>query len=91
MPYAEVDRIAKMIPADLKMTVKDALKAEPRFREMIDANPKVADLFRFAGEIEGRSRHAGTHASAVVISNRPITEVCPLYRQATGEITTQYG
>jgi len=40
MPYAEVDRIAKMIPADLKMTVKDALKAEPRFREMIDANPR---------------------------------------------------
>ena len=91
MPYAEVDRIAKMIPADLKMTVEDALKAEPRFREMIDANPKIADLFRFAGEIEGRNRHAGTHASAVVIANRPITDYCPLYRQATGEITTQYG
>ena len=91
MPYAEVDRIAKMIPADLKMTVEDALKAEPRFREMMDANPKIADLFRFAGEIEGRNRHAGTHASAVVIANRPITEYSPLYRQATGEITTQYG
>jgi len=91
MPYAEVDRIAKMIPADLKMTVENALKAEPRFREMIDANPKVAELFRFAGEIEGRSRHAGTHASALVIANRPITDYCPLYRQATGEITTQYG
>jgi DNA polymerase-3 subunit alpha len=90
MPYAEVDRIAKMIPADLKMTVEDALKAEPRFREMIDANPKIADLFRFAGEIEGRNRHAGTHASAVVIANRPITDYSPLYRQATGEITTQY-
>jgi DNA polymerase III, alpha subunit len=80
-----------MIPADLKMTVENALKAEPRFREMIDANPKIADLFRFAGEIEGRSRHAGTHASAVVIANRPITDYSPLYRQATGEITTQYG
>jgi len=90
MPYAEVDRIAKMIPADLK-TVKDALKAEPRFGEMIGSNPKIADLFRFAGEIEGRSRHAGTHASAVVIANRPITDYSPLYRQATGEITTQYG
>ena len=90
MPYADVDRIAKMIPPDVKMTVKDALKAEPRFKEMIGENPKIAELFRFAGEIEGRSRHAGTHASAVVIANRPITEVCPLYRQATGEITTQY-
>ncbi len=91
MPYAEVDRIAKMIPAELKMTVKDALKAEPRLREMIDSDPKIADLFRFAGEVEGRNRHAGTHASAVVIANRPITDYCPLYRQATGEITTQYG
>ena len=91
MPYAEVDRIAKMIPTDIKMTVEDALKAEPRLKEMIDENPKIADLFRFSGEIEGRSRHAGTHASAVVIANRPITDVCPLYRQTTGEITTQYG
>ncbi|HWS16034.1 MAG TPA: DNA polymerase III subunit alpha, partial [Candidatus Methylomirabilis sp.] len=89
MPYAEVDRIAKMIPPDIKM--EDALKAEPRLKEMIDGNPKIADLFRFSAEIEGRSRHAGTHASAVVIANRPITEVCPLYRQTTGEITTQYG
>ncbi len=91
MPYAEVDRIAKMIPAEIKMTVEDALKAEPRFKEMIDENPKIADLFRFSAEIEGRSRHAGTHASAVVIANRPITDYCPLYRQTTGEITTQFG
>ncbi len=90
MPYAEVDRIAKLIPADLKMTLENAPKAEPRLQEMIDADPKVADLFRYSREIEGRSRHAGTHASAVVIANRPITEYCPLYRQTTGEITTQY-
>ena len=91
MPYAEVDRIAKMIPADIKMTVEDALKAEPRLQELAAQDPKIADLFRFSKEIEGRSRQAGTHASAVVIANRPITEYCPLYRQTTGEITTQYG
>jgi len=90
MPYAEVDRIAKLIPADLKMTLEEAPKAEPRLQELIDSDPKVAELFRYSREIEGRSRHAGTHASAVVISNRPITECCPLYRQGTGEITTQY-
>ncbi|GAB4230650.1 MAG: DNA polymerase III subunit alpha [Deltaproteobacteria bacterium] len=91
MPYAEVDRIAKMIPGDIKITVEDALKAEPRLQEMVAEDPKIADLFRFSKEIEGRSRQAGTHASAVVIANRPITEYCPLYRQTTGEITTQYG
>jgi DNA polymerase-3 subunit alpha len=90
MPYAEVDRIAKLIPADLGMTVENAPKAEPKLAELIQENPKIAELFRYAKEIEGRSRHAGTHASAVVIANRPITEYCPLYRQTTGEITTQY-
>jgi DNA polymerase-3 subunit alpha len=90
MPYAEVDRIAKLIPADPKITLETAPKAEPQLQEMIDNSPKVAELFRYSKEIEGRSRHAGTHASAVVIANRPITEYCPLYRQATGEITTQY-
>jgi DNA polymerase-3 subunit alpha len=90
MPYAEVDRIAKLIPADLKMTLENAPKAEPQLQEMIDGNPKIAELFQYSREIEGRSRHAGTHASAVVIANRPITEYCPLYRQTTGDITTQY-
>jgi DNA polymerase-3 subunit alpha len=90
MPYAEVDRIAKLIPADLKMTLENAPKAEPQLQDMIDGNPKIAELFQYSREIEGRSRHAGTHASAVVIANRPITEYCPLYRQTTGEITTQY-
>jgi len=90
MPYAEVDRIAKLIPADLKMTLEAAPKAEPQLQEMIDGSPKIAELFQYSREIEGRSRHAGTHASAVVIANKPITEYCPLYRQTTGEITTQY-
>jgi DNA polymerase-3 subunit alpha len=90
MPYAEVDRIAKLIPADLKMTLENAPKAEPQLQEMIDSNPKIAELFRYSMQIEGRSRHAGTHASAVVIANRPIAEYCPLYRQATGDITTQF-
>ena len=90
MPYAEVDRIAKLIPFDLKMTLENAPKAEPQLQEMIDSNPKVAELFRYSMQIEGRSRHAGTHASAVVIADRPITEFSPLYRQTTSEITTQY-
>ena len=90
MPYAEVDRIAKLIPADLKMTLENAPKAEPQLKEMIDANPKVAELFRYSMQIEGRSRHAGTHASAVVIANGPITEYSPLFRQTTGDITTQF-
>lgn len=90
MPYAEVDRIAKLIPPDLGMTLERALKVEPRLGEMIRENPKVEELFEYARGIEGLSRHASTHAAGVVIANRPITDYVPLYRNSNGDITTQY-
>jgi DNA polymerase-3 subunit alpha len=90
MPYADVDKIAKLIPADLGMTIERALAVEPRLQEMIGGNPKVADLFEYAKGIEGLSRHASTHAAGVVIANRPITEYVPLYRNSNGDITTQF-
>ncbi len=90
MPYADVDKIAKLIPPDLGMTIDRALSIEPRLKEMIDSSPKVADLFEYAKGIEGLSRHASTHAAGVVIANRPITEYVPLYRNSNGDITTQF-
>ena len=90
MPYAEVDRIAKLIPPDLGMTIEKALSVEPRLAEMIRETPKVGELFDFARAIEGLSRHASTHAAGVVIANRPITEYVPLYRNSNGDITTQF-
>ena len=90
MPYADVDTIAKLIPPDLGMTIRKALAVEPRLQEMIEGNPKVADLFEYAKGIEGLSRHASTHAAGVVIANRPITEYVPLYRNSNGDITTQF-
>ncbi len=90
MPYAEVDRIAKLIPPDLGMTIERALAVEPRLAEMVRDTPKVGELFEYARSIEGLSRHASTHAAGVVIANRPITEYVPLYRNSNGDITTQY-
>jgi DNA polymerase-3 subunit alpha len=90
MPYADVDKIAKLIPPDLGMTIEKALTVEQRLQEMIRDDPKVADLFEFAKGIEGLSRHASTHAAGVVIANRPITEYVPLYRNSNGDITTQF-
>ncbi len=90
MPYAEVDRIAKLIPPDLGMTIERALAVEPRLAELIRETPKVGELFDYARAIEGLSRHASTHAAGVVIANRPITEYVPLYRNSNGDITTQY-
>ncbi len=90
MPYAEVDRIAKLIPPDLGMTIDRALQIEPRLKEIIQETPKVGELFEYARAIEGLSRHASTHAAGVVIANKPITEYVPLYRNSNGDITTQF-
>ncbi len=90
MPYAEVDRIAKLIPADLGMTLEKAFRIEPRLPELCRDHPKAGELFEYARAIEGLSRHASTHAAGVVIANRPITEYVPLYRNSKGDITTQF-
>ncbi|MBF8257666.1 MAG: DNA polymerase III, alpha subunit [Actinobacteria bacterium] len=90
MPYAEVDRIAKLIPPDLGMTIDKALQVEPRLKELIREDTKVGDLFEYAKAIEGLSRHASTHPAGVVITNKPITEYVPLYRNSNGDITTQF-
>ena len=91
MPYAEVDRIAKLIPgAPLNLTLEQALEREPKLKEMVEKDLKVASLFQIAKSLEGLVRHASTHAAGVVISNKPLTEYLPLYRGQDGEVITQY-
>ncbi len=90
MPYAEVDRIAKLVPATLNIKLKDAIEQVPQFKQMIESDPKVAELFEIAKRLEGLSRHASTHAAGVVISPRPLTEIIPVYKTNRDEITTQY-
>ncbi len=91
MPYAEVDRIAKLIPgAPLNLTLEQALEREPKLKEMVEKDPKIASLFQIAKSLEGLVRHASTHAAGVVISNKPLTEYLPLYRGQDGEVITQY-
>jgi len=90
IPYAEVDRIAKMIPSTLNITLDQALKQESGLVEMAKRDPKIESLFTIAKSLEGLSRHASTHAAGVVISNRPLMEYLPLYRGQDGEVVTQY-
>jgi DNA polymerase-3 subunit alpha len=90
IPYAEVDRIAKMIPSTLNITLDQALKQEPGLLEMIKRDPKIDSLFTIARSLEGLNRHASTHAAGVVISSRPLMEYLPLYRGQDGEVVTQY-
>jgi len=90
IPYGEVDQLAKLIPAALDMTIEKAIQVEPRLAKAIADDPKKNELFRFARGVEGLVRHASTHAAGVVIGDRPIDEVVPLYRQSDGSITTQF-
>jgi len=90
LPYAEVDRIAKLIPNTLNITLDQAIKQEPRLEELIRSDPKFQSLFSIAKSLEGLSRHASTHAAGVVISNKPLMEYLPLYRSQDGELMTQF-
>ncbi len=91
MTYGDVDRIAKLIPDDLNITLKEALQKEPQLGELSAADPQVKELLDTALCLEGLTRHASTHAAAVVVAPEPLEEFLPLYKdQKTGSINTQY-
>ncbi len=90
MPYQEVDRIAKLVPEVLGITLEKALEMEPRLRELADSDPQVSFLLEVARALEGLPRHPSTHAAGVVISDRPMTEYLPLTKGQKGETVTQF-
>jgi DNA polymerase-3 subunit alpha len=90
VPYAEVDKIAKLVPEQLKMTVARALEQEPRLREARDTNPTVQEILTIAQALEGLPRHASTHAAGLVIADRPLVDYLPLYKGNKGELVTQF-
>jgi DNA polymerase-3 subunit alpha len=89
LPYGEVDRIAKLIPLELKITLKQALEREPQLKDMVASDVRMAQLIETAQALEGLSRHASIHAAGVVISDVPLTDHVPLYK-TEDQICTQY-
>ncbi|MEE9523690.1 MAG: DNA polymerase III subunit alpha, partial [Thermodesulfovibrionales bacterium] len=91
IPYAEVDRIAKLVPNTLNITIDEALKAEPKLKELYKSDERYKELIDIARRLEGLCRHASTHAAGVVISPEPLTDYAPLYKNpADDSITTQF-
>jgi len=92
MSYAEVDKIAKMIPFDLKMTLDKALAESPPLQDAYQKDPKVKELIDISRRLEGTTRHASTHAAGVVISPVPLTDLVPLasFKGGSEGVTTQY-
>ena len=93
MPYGQVDRLSKLIPVEgvKPVSIEKALADEPRLREEARREPQVARLLEIAGAIEGLLRNASTHAAGVVIGDRPLVELVPLYRDPRSDMpATQY-
>jgi DNA polymerase III subunit alpha len=90
MPFADVDKVAKQIPAALDMTLDKALEENETLRQMEQSDPKVKELLAIARRLEGMTRHASVHAAGVVIAPNAITEYAPLYKGARDEIVTQW-
>lgn len=90
MTYSEVDRIAKMVPAELGITLKRALEMNAELKSAYTLEPTVKKLVDLAIAVEGLPRHASTHAAGLVISNEPLTHYVPLQNSSEGFLTTQY-
>ena len=90
MPYGDVDRIAKLIPATVGVTLDEALEEVPELRKVYDNDQVIRELIDTAKKLEGLVRGAGVHASAVVIAPRPLTELVPLNKTKNDEIVTAY-
>ena len=92
IPLSEVDKVAKLIPQELKITLKKAIEQEAELRKLRDSDQRMNDLLTAAMGLEGLARHASVHAAAVVISREPLTEYVPLSKDPkTGEMNlTQF-
>ncbi|MBZ5649292.1 MAG: DNA polymerase III subunit alpha [Acidobacteriia bacterium] len=90
IPYADVDRIAKMVPTTLNIKLEDAIRESPGLQQAYESEPQVRQLLDTARKLEGLVRNAGVHAAGVVISPRPLTDLVPLHRTKNDEIVTAF-
>ena len=89
MPYADVDRVSKMIPFELNITIDKALEKNPELKSLYDGDEQARFLIDTSRRLEGLPRHASTHAAGVVICREPVMEYVPL-NSNDGAVTTQY-
>jgi DNA polymerase III subunit alpha len=93
MPFAEVDRISKLIPPPVRgrnVSISQALEQVSELRRELETNPQVKELIEIARRLEGCARHSSVHAAGVVISPEPLQELIPIAVSSKEEVTTQY-
>ncbi len=87
MPYAYADKLSKLIPNDLKITITDALEREPQLKTLYDTDPEVKNVIDTSVKLEGMVRHASTHAAGVVICGSSVTDYVPVAKNGDVIIT----
>ncbi len=90
MPFADVERITKLVPNVLNISLTEAIEQEPGFTELRNRDAKVDDVLKVALRLEGLARNCSVHAAGVVISPQPLKELVPLYKTNRDEIVTQF-
>src|SRR5271165_6446396 len=93
MPYGQVDKLCKLVPQNpaAPVTLAKAIEGEPKLQAFRDEDPVVARAFDIAQRLEGLTRHASTHAAGIVIGDRPLSELVPLYRDPKSDMpVTQF-
>jgi len=90
MPFADVERITKMVPGVLNITLQEAINQEPGFNEAAKKDSRVDEVLKVALRLEGLARNCSVHAAGVVISPEPLKDLVPLYKTNRDEIVTQF-
>jgi DNA polymerase III subunit alpha len=90
VPFQDVERLTKMVPNVLNISLTDAIEQEPGFNDAKQKDPRVADVLEVALRLEGLARNCSVHAAGVVISPKPLKELVPLYKTNRDEIVTQF-
>ncbi len=90
MPYGDVDRVAKLIPTGVKVSIDQGLAESAELRALVDQDQSVKKLLETAKKVEGLARNASVHAAGVVISREPLTDLVPLQKAGHAEVVTHY-
>jgi DNA polymerase III subunit alpha len=90
LPFADVERLTKMVPNVLNISLEEAIKSEPGFAEAAKKDPRADDVLKVAMRLEGLARNCSVHAAGVVISPQPLVDLVPLYKTNRDEIVTQF-
>ncbi len=88
--FADVDKIAKLVPEELGITITQAMDQEPELKSLYRSDPNITELIDVSMVLEGLTRHASKHAAGIVISEQPLVNYVPLYKIQEGQITTAY-